>query len=179
MEELVILPDPLRKRRHSTLRKNIILHLAKHTQFITPQTGTSVRETSTLKHGSKYWKLLETLATFLLCFLNVGVYFASLSLTNYNSENATLLLNEEIASEKEKERKRTRGRAKERERAGWCWILRTRLKITIAVWVNTTAFYFLQRVSSPGLIKTSRHSLIILFRFPRIIQPAGPRDLTI
>lgn len=73
------LTRPARKpERRSTLRKNIILHLAKHTQFITLQTGTSVRETSTLKHGSKYWKLLETLETFLLCFLNAGFYFASL-----------------------------------------------------------------------------------------------------
>lgn len=73
------LTRPARKPRRSTLRKNIILHLAKHTQFITLQTRTSVRETSTLKHGSKYWKLLETLETFLLCFLNAGFYFASLS----------------------------------------------------------------------------------------------------
>lgn len=100
------LTRPVRKRRHSTLRKNIILHLAKHTQFITLQTGTSVRETSTLKHGSKYWKLLETLATFLLCFLNVSFYFASLSsifVTSYNIEDVTLLLSKEIAFERERE----------------------------------------------------------------------------
>lgn len=75
----IILLAPRGNQDGSTLWKNITLHLAKHTQFITLQTGTSVRETSTLKHGSKYWKLHETLGTFLLCFLNAGSYFASLS----------------------------------------------------------------------------------------------------
>jgi len=107
------LTRPARKPRRSTLRKNIILHLAKHTQFITLQTGTSVRETSTLKHGSKYWKLLETLETFLLCFLNAGFYFASLSsifvswVKLANTDDATLFLSEEIT------RKRKRKREKE------------------------------------------------------------------
>lgn len=96
---------------HSALRKNIILHPAKHTQFITPQTGTSVRETSTLKHGSKYWKLLETSRTSLLCFLNAGFYSASsifVSLRGEPDDDATLLLSEEITSERRQEKERER-----------------------------------------------------------------------
>jgi len=105
------LTRPARKPRRSTLRKNIILHLAKHTQFITLQTRTSVRETSTLKHGSKYWKLLETLETFLLCFLNAGFYFASLSSifvlwAKLDYTDATLLLSEEITYERKRKGER-------------------------------------------------------------------------
>jgi len=109
-------------QRINLSRKRIILLAPRGNQDVrrcgkislTLQTGTSVRETSTLKHGSKYWKLLETLETFLLCFLNAGFYFASLSSIFVsraklaNTDDATLFLSEEITWKRKRKRKRER-----------------------------------------------------------------------